>query len=331
MRFKVFIENEAGSSRKNHHNERTLVFERSESVACPYPFPYGFIIDTVNADGDCLDCFVITARSLRTGEIIECDAIGLMEQAEDVVTDNNVLANLPDEPLAVTVAVRAVLTEFVQHVFSHIPGRTIAVGRFLGVREAEVEIDQCRTPIDVREESLTALLVEHAKIPIAFIVASVLDSSPRDDGTFDLAERAIPSYVKDYDAVEPPAQWLHRFDVTTWGLLSAYHDGERVGGAVIACDPRGITLLEGRVDVALLWDLRVRPDARRQGVGRALFHAAERWARARHCTEMKIETQNVNVAACRFYEQHGCALRRVTRGAYAAFPDEIQLLWYKTL
>jgi hypothetical protein len=47
--------------------------------------------------------------------------------------------------------------------------------------------------------------------------------------------------------------------------------------------------------------------------------------------ELKIETQNTNVGACRFYERQGCELRAIHRAAYPQFPEEIQLLWYKDL
>jgi inorganic pyrophosphatase/GNAT superfamily N-acetyltransferase len=146
MALKVFIENEAGSSFKNHHNERTLTFERAESVACPYPFPYGFIIDTVAADGDCLDCFVITNRELHTGEIFKCEAIGVMEQIEEGLPDNNVLARLLDEQPTVTREVESVLGEFVRHVFSHLPDRRVSVGRFLSAAEALSEIEAATPP-----------------------------------------------------------------------------------------------------------------------------------------------------------------------------------------
>ena len=39
MNLKVFIQNEAGSDRKNRHNEKTLEFLRSERVSRAYPFP----------------------------------------------------------------------------------------------------------------------------------------------------------------------------------------------------------------------------------------------------------------------------------------------------
>jgi ribosomal protein S18 acetylase RimI-like enzyme len=62
-----------------------------------------------------------------------------------------------------------------------------------------------------------------------------------------------------------------------------------------------------------------------------LFAAAAAWAQSRGCGELKVETQNTNVPACRFYEKHKCELRQVNRNAYPSLPAEIQLLWYKNL
>jgi GNAT superfamily N-acetyltransferase len=90
-------------------------------------------------------------------------------------------------------------------------------------------------------------------------------------------------------------------------------------------------MLEGRQDLALLWDIRVAPSARRHGVGSALFDTAVKWASSRGCVQLKVETQNTNVAACRFYAQRGCVIRTVRPRAYPALPEEIQLLWFKEL
>ena len=46
---------------------------------------------------------------------------------------------------------------------------------------------------------------------------------------------------------------------------------------------------------------------------------------------MKIESQNTNPAACRFYAKNGFELGGVRRGVYAEYPDEVQLLWYLDL
>ena len=92
-----------------------------------------------------------------------------------------------------------------------------------------------------------------------------------------------------------------------------------------------LDLLEKRTDLTVLWDIRVHPDYRHQGVGQTLFRAAEAWARARTCRQIKVETQNINVPACRFYAKQGCVLGAIHRHAYPDFPTEVQLLWYKDL
>jgi ribosomal protein S18 acetylase RimI-like enzyme len=45
---------------------------------------------------------------------------------------------------------------------------------------------------------------------------------------------------------------------------------ERCGAVVVLKTP-SLTMLEGRDDLAMLWDIRVSPEARGQGVGTALF------------------------------------------------------------
>lgn len=141
------------------------------------------------------------------------------------------------------------------------------------------------------------------------------------------------SYVKDYDAyaANHPTDWPGRFDVTRWGFLAAWLGGRRVGGATIAYDAPGLDRLDGRHDLAVLWDLRVAPAEQRRGVGRALFGAAEHWAAARGARQLEVETQNVNAVACRFYARQGCMLGAIHRFAYPELPGEAQLLWYKDL
>jgi GNAT superfamily N-acetyltransferase len=188
--------------------------------------------------------------------------------------------------------------------------------------------------IDVTEESAGAL-GEFARIPISFEVRSLLDvAGPDEGGGFVLTERSLPApYVKDYDAIagEGPTRWADRFNLANWGFISARVEGRPAGAAVVAFDTPGVNMLEGRRDLAVLWDLRVAPEARGQGIGSALFRAAEAWARARGCTQMKIETQNINVPACRFYAARGCVLGAANRLAYPELPDEVQMLWYKSL
>jgi GNAT superfamily N-acetyltransferase len=189
--------------------------------------------------------------------------------------------------------------------------------------------------VEVREAPITDLR-EYADIPIAFEVSRIFEvqESGGAGNEYRLIERplAIP-YLKDYDAdpQEAPAQWASHFDLSNWGLLVAWSAGRRVGGAAVAYNTPEIFMLEGRSDLAVLWDLRVSPEARGKGVGLALLRAAESWARAKGCRQLKVETQNVNVAACKFYARQGFVLRAVDRFAYAGLPQEIQLLWYKNI
>ena len=191
--------------------------------------------------------------------------------------------------------------------------------------------------IDLQEEALTLrALKEHAVIPIAFVVDRILEVTPVDGGLggMSLTDTVVTDpYVKDYDAIEEagPVHWPERFDISNWGLICARRNGTRVGGVVIAVNTPGVRMLGGRDDVAALWDIRVSPAERGAGTGSALFRATAVWAAARGCRWLKIETQNVNTAACRFYQKMGCTLGAIDRFAYPGLPGEVQLLWWKTL
>lgn len=185
-------------------------------------------------------------------------------------------------------------------------------------------------------EEPIARLDRHAEVPISFEVNRVLEVSLPDAGLggLVLSEVAVTApWVKDYDATkgEGPTRWARRFDVSNWGLLAAHDGDRRVGGAVIAFNTAGVNMLEGRADVAVLWDLRVRPEARGTRIGSGLFAAAVTWARGRGCRRLKVETQNVNVPACHFYRRMGCTLGSIDRFAYPDLPDEVQLVWFKEL
>jgi GNAT superfamily N-acetyltransferase len=186
--------------------------------------------------------------------------------------------------------------------------------------------------VEVRHESAKTLSV-YSQIPIAFSVTEVFDVTV--DGNNDITLTARPlanPYLKDYDAIDGgPEHWPHRFDISNWVFLAAFANGERIGGATAAYRTSGLDMLEDRDDLAVLWDIRVAPSARRGGAGAALFAAAATWARNVGCRQLKVETQNTNVGACRFYARQGSVLVKARWNAYPELPDEVQLLWYKDL
>jgi len=187
--------------------------------------------------------------------------------------------------------------------------------------------------IAISEQLATAeCIAEYCAIPMAFRVESQFIPRLKADGKWELDEEPVAHpYIKNYDNDENPREWAHRFDLSKWIVLSAYEGDERVGGAIIAFDTPGIDMLEGRSDLAVIWDIRIHPDFRHKGIGSQLFAEAIKWATARGCKEIKIETQNINVPACKFYARMGCELRVVRPGAYPTLPEEIQFLWYREL
>ena len=135
-------------------------------------------------------------------------------------------------------------------------------------------------------EGPVADLTRYASLPISFTVDRVLEATPNTDGQSGFVLTAtmvdVP-YVKDYDSIEgnAPRDWPARFDVSRWGMITGVVHGELIGGAVLAFATDAVYMLENRMDLTVLWDLRVHPDYRRQGVGQSLFQAATVWAKTR--------------------------------------------------
>lgn len=192
--------------------------------------------------------------------------------------------------------------------------------------------------VEIREMGIDTLPL-YAEIPIAFRVESMLRVDLVDGGLGGIRlheERVATPYVKDYDAHEDggPERWPKRFDLRNWGIFFASDGNRPVGGAVVAFNTPGVHMLAGRTDLAVLWDIRVHPDSRRYGIGTKLFRHAADWSRERGCRHLKVETQNINLPACRFYARQGCKLGQIDRYGYAGHPEvghEVMLIWYLDL
>lgn len=191
--------------------------------------------------------------------------------------------------------------------------------------------------IEIRvEEPTLSTLAEYRKVSIAFRVESYMRIEMVQNGLggWSLTEEPVATpWIKDYDDSDEdrPLRWAERFDIAKWGVLAAFDGPRRVAGAAIAHDTPGVFMLEGRKDLAVLWDIRVAPEYRGQGIGSLLFTHVVAWATERRCALLKIETQNINVPACKFYAHRGCQLRAIHPDAYPDFPDEAMLLWYTRL
>lgn len=172
-------------------------------------------------------------------------------------------------------------------------------------------------------------LAEYAAVPIAFEVDRRLVVDAADPLGQSWVETPVsPPYCKDYDAVGiAPLDWSTRFELGRWGLFAARRRDVVVGGAAVA--PMGEVMADAGLaaESVVLWDLRVAPAHRRSGAGGALLHAAARWAATRGAASLLVETQDINVPACRFYAKHGFRLASYDRDAYDDAPGEARLVW----
>ena len=190
----------------------------------------------------------------------------------------------------------------------------------------------------VYEEIDASRFGQYENIPMALMVESVLALEPLAGGLGGIAlvERLVTPYVKDFRTHEDvgPLRWAEQWDISGWAFFMALDDGLPVGGAAVAARTVGVDMLAGRDDLAVLWDVRVREEYKGRGVAGRLLDIALDWCRTRGLTQMKIECQNTNVPACRFYQRRGAVLSAIDAYAYhsvAEYRHEAQLIWYINL
>lgn len=185
-------------------------------------------------------------------------------------------------------------------------------------------------------EAPVSSLAEMAAISIAFTARTVykVEEYQTNSKQFNLIEDYLDVPVrKDYDSLagNKPMDWMQQFDLSNWGLFFAIEDGHKIGGALVAFNTPGIDMLEERNDLAVLWDIRIKEEYRGRGIGKELFYKVMDWAVQKGCRELKIETQNNNPTAVKFYQSMGCHLSKVFYNAYPECPDEHMLLFYLKL
>lgn len=183
--------------------------------------------------------------------------------------------------------------------------------------------------IETRKITQT-LLDEYSRVSIGFIADSIYELDRLYSGLegIRLREISVDRFEKNYDTESHnPSHLKKKFDTDNWRVITAVDQGEMIAGAIIAYNTNGINLLEGKQDLALLWDLRVNPDYRGQNIGTKIINEVKSWAIEQQCTRVKIETQNINVKACKFYVKQGAILTGYNMHCYNDNPDEIQFIW----
>lgn len=97
--------------------------------------------------------------------------------------------------------------------------------------------------------------------------------------------------------------------------------------ASLVLDPPGIPNLDGSQENRCDLDtLAVHPNARRQGIGSALFETVLAWARRNSSRHFTLEVRALNAAAIRLYERHGLRREGIRPSYYADPVDDALLL-----
>ena len=100
------------------------------------------------------------------------------------------------------------------------------------------------------------------------------------------------------EEVHQPEKWWRDF-LTAAAWFVAYEADRPVG---IAAGIRSSRLDESERALISMW---VRPDARRQGIGRQLVESTKEWARADGALSLQLEVTHTNLGATRLYERCG--------------------------
>jgi GNAT superfamily N-acetyltransferase len=176
----------------------------------------------------------------------------------------------------------------------------------------------------------------YEKIPMLVQVESKLEAEKINRGLGGTLFREVPvdPYTKDLGQYEPPTEFSKKFDTKDWAFFAAYDQGVLIAAATVACKTKEILMLDGRDDLCILWDIRVEDARKRCGVGTKLFQMAVIWAKSKGFRQMKIECQNINLPAIRFYHKFGavlCALDEYFYYSDLESREEVALIWYLDL
>jgi streptothricin acetyltransferase len=170
-------------------------------------------------------------------------------------------------------------------------------------------------------------------IAITRVDGASLAEAGRIDGSFVIESKLVLSATADapgFTVVPLPAR-AKRYEPSDYAAYVGRH-GKAAFLARDAGRPAGlVTLSRSWNGFALIDEILVDAAARRSGVGRVLIAAAVDWARSHDLAGVTLETQNTNVAACRFYQRCGFVLGGWDRFLYQAIDpgtDEIALYWY---
>jgi inorganic pyrophosphatase len=154
VEFDVVIEIPKGQRNKYEmdHESGRIRLDRMLFTSTRYPADYGYIEDTLADDGDPLDALVLLEEPTFPGCLIRCRAIGMFRMRDEKGADDKVLCVASTDPRMARLKDITDVTEFdkleILHFFEVYkalePNKEVEIGSWVGVAEAEAEIEACR-------------------------------------------------------------------------------------------------------------------------------------------------------------------------------------------
>ena len=172
----------------------------------------------------------------------------------------------------------------------------------------------------LRVEPMTRSTLPLANAPLPAFPVSGRAVSRLEEGVWRCEwDESAPARMKRYPA-EDYTDWLG--DEGRQVLLALTETGACAGLLAVSAAWNGW----GWIDC-----LYVHAPWRGRGAVEMLFRAAEAWARERRLIGLGLETQDINLPACRFYARMGMVLSGANGMVYRGFPEakgETALYWY---
>jgi inorganic pyrophosphatase len=155
VEFDVLIEIPKGSRNKYEvdHKSGRIRLDRTLFTSTQYPADYGFVEDTLGADGDPLDALVILQGDpLFPGVLVQCRAIGMFRMTDEKGGDDKLLCVPAHDPRLEHLRDIHHVPEFdrleIEHFFTVYkelePGKSVEGASWTGRIEAEAEIEISR-------------------------------------------------------------------------------------------------------------------------------------------------------------------------------------------
>ncbi|MUT68555.1 GNAT family N-acetyltransferase [Paenibacillus sp. NEAU-GSW1] len=163
--------------------------------------------------------------------------------------------------------------------------------------------------------------------------SNLCDFNKANEG-FIVSGRIIPKYENDI--------WTYSEEVFSKPYFKQY-DNEEIDSTYIEDTGKAVFLYYvdnmciGQIRLRSNWngyayveDIGVSKNWRQMGIGTKLLEKAVQWAKQNNHIGLMLETQDVNVSACRFYARNNFIIGGVDRMLYSKFPtaNEKAIFWY---